>query len=136
MAPQGPAIWHRACVPTGMADEPSEPTPPKCENCDKLGAKVKTLEETVERLLKRIEELERAGKRQAGPFSKGDPKKNPKRPGRKPGSEYGRQGLRSKPEKIDEIVDVPLPAACPDCGSAVEEVRVAKQFQTDLPPVK
>ncbi|MCW8138462.1 MAG: hypothetical protein KIT58_06105 [Planctomycetota bacterium] len=53
-----------------MDEAAPPPPPPKCENCDKLAAKVKTLEETVDRLLKRIEELERAGKRQAGPFSK------------------------------------------------------------------
>ncbi|MCO5164843.1 MAG: transposase [Planctomycetes bacterium] len=76
-----------------------EPEPKKCDNCDRLTAKLKSLEETVDRLLKRIEELERAGKRQADPFSKGDPKKSPKRPGRKPGGEYGRQALRPRPER-------------------------------------
>lgn len=93
------------------------------------------LEETVDRLLKRIEELGRAGKRQAGPFSDF-------RPGRlgfffgSLGSENGRQSHRPWPEKVDEVVDVALPPECPDCGSEVEEVRVAEQFQTDLPPVK
>lgn len=136
MVGQGPALWHLACVGSAVDEAAPPPPPPKCENCDRLGAKVKALEETVDRLLRRIEELERAGKRQAGPFSKGDPKKNPKRPGRKPGSEYGRQSLRPRPEKVDEVVDVALPPECPDCGSEVEEVRVAEQFQTDLPPVK
>lgn len=98
--------------------------------------RVKELEEIVERLLKRVEELERAGKRQAGPFSKGDPKPNPKRPGRKPGSEYGRRAFREPPKHVDETIDVPLPAKSPCCGGKVEEVRVADQYQTDLPPVR
>lgn len=121
-----------------MADPAPEAAPPKpkCENCERLEAKVKSLEEQIDRLLKRIEELERAGKRQAGPFSKGDPKRNPKRPGRKPGGEYGRQAHRPRPAKVDEVVDVPLPPDCPDCGGEVEEIRVAEQFQTDLPPVQ
>lgn len=114
-----------------------EPKPaPKCENCDRLGAQVKTLQETVDRLLKRIEELERAGKRQAGPFSKGDPKPNPKRPGRKPGNEYGKRAFREPPKHVDETIDVPLPAKSPCCGGKVEGVRVADQYQTDLPPVR
>ena len=54
------------------------------ENAD-LRERVATLEDMVNRLLKRVDELERAGKRQASPFSKGDPKEKPKKPGRKKG---------------------------------------------------
>jgi regulator of replication initiation timing len=46
------------------------------------------LRERVEQLLARVRELERAGKRQAAPFSRNDPKPDPKRPGRKPGADY------------------------------------------------
>lgn len=116
---------------------------PKDEQIERLTAelaaeraRVKVLEETIERLLKRIEDLERAGKRQAGPFSKGDPKPNPKRPGRKPGKDYGNRAFRERPTNVDETFEVPLPANCPGCGGVVEEVRVADQFQIDLPPVR
>ena len=58
------------------------------ENAD-LRERVATLEDMVNRLLKRVDELERAGKRQASPFSKGDPKEKPKKPGRKKGGKCG-----------------------------------------------
>ncbi len=101
-----------------------------------LKKRVAFLEETVARLLKRIEELERAGKRQASPFSKGDPKPKPKRPGRKRGPDHGTHHRRPPPDNVDEVHDVALPQGCPDCGGALEEKRVADQFQTDLPPVE
>jgi transposase len=116
---------------------------PNCPGCQeaakkitKLEAKVKSLEETIERLLGRIDELERAGKRQAGPFSKGDPKPDPKRPGRKPGNDYGTQAFRVAPTEVDEVIPVRLPVCCPRCGGRVHRRRVAHQFQTDLPPVR
>ena len=43
------------------------------------------LEQTIRELQKRLEDLERTAKRQAAPFSKGEPKKKPKKPGRKSG---------------------------------------------------
>lgn len=112
------------------------PDDPTCSGCVALTAKVKALEEMVERLLARIDDLERAGKRQAGPFSKGDPKPNPKKPGRKPGDDYGTRAFRVAPEDVDEVIRVWHPAHCPGCGGRVHEVRVAEQFQTDLPPVR
>jgi len=80
-----------------------------------------------------IEELRRAGKRQAGPFSKGPPKPKPKRPGRKPGDDYGTHFSRSAPEQIDETYDAELPATCPHCGEAhTTETHTAEQFQTEV----
>lgn len=100
----------------------------------RLEEQVTAKEDTEKRLLARIDELERAGKRQASPFSKGDPKAKPKAPGRKPGEEYGTRRFRARPERVDEEIDVPLPESCPKCEGEVVEVRVAEQFQTDLPP--
>lgn len=91
-------------------------------------------EDTEKRLLARIDELERAGKRQASPFSKGDPKPKPKTPGRKPGEAYGTRRFRARPDRVDEEIDVPLPESCPECDGEVQEVRVAEQLQTDVPP--
>jgi hypothetical protein len=45
----------------------------------------------IAELERAVEELRRSGKRQAAPFSKGEPKDKPKRPGRKPGKKYGNQ---------------------------------------------
>jgi hypothetical protein len=44
-----------------------------------------------------LEDSRRGGKRQAAPFSKGDPKPAPKTPGRKSGDRHGRHGHRMAP---------------------------------------
>ncbi len=82
-----------------------------------------------------LEQARRQSKRQAAPFSKGPPKAQPKRPGRKPGSAHGRHGHRPAPppDRIDQILDAPLPAACPDCGGSIQPTEVAAQFQTEIP---
>lgn len=100
----------------------------------RLTAHVEQLTTRVEQLTKLLEEKTRSGKRQAAPFSKGPPKKNPKRPGRKPGDDYGRHHRRAIPDHVDETYDVPLPPACPECGSRdlVDEATLP-QWQTDLP---
>jgi transposase len=77
----------------------------------------------------------RQAKRQAAPFAKGPPKDQPKRPGRKPGAAHGRHGHRwpPPPEQVDEILEAPLPAACPDCGGPVQQAEVRPQYQTEIP---
>jgi transposase len=93
------------------------------------------LRELVAQLQKRIEELERSTKRQAAPFSKGEPKKNPKKPGRKSGDQHGEHAHREAPppERIDEILDAPLPEQCPHCSGPVVEDHLDQQFQTEIP---
>lgn len=88
----------------------------------------------VAQLAKLLEEQTRSGKRQAAPFSKGPPKQDPAKPGRKPGEDYGQHHRRAVPAHVDETYDVPLPGACPECGSRdlVDEVTLP-QWQTDLP---
>jgi len=82
-----------------------------------------------------LEASRRSGKRQAAPFSKGDPTGEPKRPGRKSGESHGRHGHRFAPVgPIDRELEAPLPTCCPHCGGEVELERVAEQYQTDLPP--
>jgi transposase len=94
------------------------------------------LHEHIERLKKELEAARRAGKRQAAPFSKGDPKKKPRRPGRKRGKSHGRHGHRKPPKHSDEILDAPLPISCPHCQGAIDEINVQSQYQTELPPVQ
>jgi len=55
-----------------------------------LGEEMATLRGENKALREALDESRRAGKRQAGPFSKGRPKDSPKKPGRKGGSGYGR----------------------------------------------
>jgi len=92
------------------------------------------LQQTIRDLQKRLEEVERSAKRQAAPFSKGEPKKNPKKPGRKRGENHGRHGHRPPPpEQVDETIEAPLPEQCPDCGGPTIEDHLDEQFQTEIP---
>ena len=86
-----------------------------------------------ERLRRLLEEALRASKRQAAPFSRHKPKAQPQKPGRKSGPKYGRRCRRPVPERIDEVVEVPLPAQCPRCGGGLEEGETVSQFQTEIP---
>jgi transposase len=83
----------------------------------------------------RLDQAQRQAKRQAAPFSKGPPKPQPKRPGRIAGKAHGRHGHRSPPgpAAVDEVLEAPLPAACPHCGGAVRRTGVAAQYQTEIP---
>jgi len=98
--------------------------------------RIEELETENRELRTALDEARRAGKRQASPFSKGEPKPDPKRPGRKRGKDHGRASFRGPPDHVDEIHDVPLPDRCPDCGTRPEEERIAHQYQTEVPRAK
>src|SRR5208337_3180072 len=66
-----------------------------------LKAANERLERRVQELLRALEEAQRAGKRQAAPFSRRSPKAHPAKPGRKAGAKYGRRCRRPIPEVID-----------------------------------
>jgi transposase len=85
-----------------------------------------------ERLGKALEEALRSLKRQAAPFSKGQPKSNPKRPGRKSGRDYGQRAFRPIPQRVDEQIAVGLPKRCPHCGGRVIHDSTHAQFQEDI----
>jgi transposase len=93
------------------------------------------LSERLRRLSAELEAARRAGKRQAAPFAKGEPAAEPRRPGRKPGVAHGGAVRREPPPGVDEIVQVPLPAACPACGGTLAPTGQSEQIQIDLPPV-
>ncbi len=94
------------------------------------------LRREIAELRRRLAEAERGQKRQAAPFSKGAPKSEPAKPGRKTGANYGAYRQRSRPKRVDEVIDVPAPRRCPDCGGTVDEGVVHDQFQTELPVVE
>ena len=100
-----------------------------------LRAESATLREENAALRKALDEARRAGKRQAGPFSRNNPKPNPKKPGRKGGSEYGAGSRRPAPDRIDLTVDVPCPLWC-SCGGQVKLEGVVRQYQTDIPRIE
>ena len=113
-----------------------------CPNCiilerrdAELEAEVRRLTALVAELTRKLEEALRAGKRQAGPFSKGPPKPEPKTPGRKSGAAHGEHAHRPPPDpnQIDEVHEARLPERCPGCGGAVIQTEVVDQFQTDIP---
>jgi transposase len=76
-------------------------------------------ERRIAHLKKIIEELRRGGKRQAAPFSKGEPKSDPQKPDRKPAERYGQRACRPVPEQVDETIEVTSPATCDVCTSLV-----------------
>jgi transposase len=98
-------------------------------------ATIDRLKTQLDKLAAALEEAQRSGKRQAAPFRKTDgPKAEPKKPGRKSGKRHGKHAHRTKPPKIDELYDVPLPDVCPHCGGVhVAETHVNTQYQTEIP---
>ena len=79
-----------------------------------------------------VEEVRRAGKRQAAPFSKGDPDPNPRRGGRRSGEQHGSHGHRPVPDHVDEEITVPVPDACPCCGGEVDHEDWVDQYQEEI----
>jgi transposase len=104
-------------------------------NRQSLQRRIHDLKAEIERRRRQLPAAIRAGKRQAVPFAKGQPKPNPRKPGRKPGNDYGTKDHRQppSPEQIDEVHEAPLPHVCPDCGGPLDETHVAQQFQVEIP---
>jgi len=83
-------------------------------------------------LKRRLEQAQRARKRQAAPFRRRERKSNPKKPGRKPGHPPAH---RPVPEHVEAEVDVPV-GPCPFCGGEVDEHGTDDQYVVDIPRVK
>lgn len=90
----------------------------------------------IAQLEKIIEELRRGGKRQAGPFSKGEPKSDPQTPGRKSGERYGKRACRPVPEQVDETIPVDGPWVCEFCQGPMQVAGEERQYQIDLPEIR
>jgi hypothetical protein len=82
----------------------------------------------------RVDELERASKRQAAPFRRLEKEKaaQPKRSGR-PAGHPGAHRLR--PPQIDHEVNVPL-EHCPHCACPLDDQRPLTQIIEELPPLR
>jgi transposase len=98
-----------------------------------LEEEIAQLKAELERLKGQLEKAERAGKRQAAPFSKGPPKANSKRRGRKAGHAPAH---RPRPERVDRTLEAELPPVCPACGGGLTNQRIEEQFVIDIPPVE
>src|SRR6202171_475107 len=102
---------------------------------ERLRQENERLQRELEEARASLDQAQRQSKRPAAPFSKGPPKPQPKKPGRKSGTAHGRHGHRlpPSPAAVDEILEAPLPDACPQCGGSVRETEVATQYQTEIP---
>ena len=102
---------------------------------ERLRQENERLQRELEEARASLDQAQRQSKRQAAPFSKGPPKPQPKKPGRKSGTAHGRHGHRlpPSPAAVDEVLEAPLPDACPQCGGSVRETEVATQYQTEIP---
>ena len=89
----------------------------------------------IERLRARVEELERAGKRQAAPFARRHWVERPKQPGRKCGQ--GKFVHRELPQvhPVHETKVAKL-QGCPACGGKLKEIHMHEQYVTDIPVVE
>lgn len=91
------------------------------------------LRREIDKLKEELDAARRAVARQAAPFSRGTRIAAPRRPGRKAGTAYGVRAHRAVPGQIDETYRAPLPPHCPHCAGAVHRIRVAAQYQEELP---
>jgi transposase len=101
----------------------------------RLAGENERLRARVARLEGELEEARRAAKRQAAPFSRGEPEQRPGRPGRRSGEERGRHGRREPPGEVDEEFDAALEDRC-ECGGGIVEERIEFQYQDELPELR
>jgi transposase len=96
---------------------------------------IERLQQMNNELRERVEELERAGKRQAAPFARRHWVERPKRPGRKRGQ--GRFTYRELP-KVHQVQETKIArlADCPECGGNLREIHQHEQYVTDIPVVE
>jgi len=99
---------------------------------ERLEKEKERLRQERDHLKEELELARRAAKRQAAPFSKGEPKAGPKPPGRKGGANYGPKVHRGIPLKVDEEFQALLPETSPCCGAEIDNRRVEDQYQTEI----
>ncbi len=98
----------------------------------RLSGENERLRGRVGKLEGQLEEARRAGKRQAAPFSRGEPKSARGRSGRRSGDDHGKHRHREPPGEVDEELDAPLVDRC-ECGGEIEHERSEFQYQDELP---
>ena len=99
---------------------------------ERLQRELERAKKENEQLHKDLELAQRATRRQAAPFSRGQLKSHPQSPGRKPGTAYGQHHRRPIPNHIDQEIQVAVPAQCPDCGGPLTVERVEMQYQEEI----
>jgi transposase len=119
--------------PQHIIDEQAREIERLREDLRRSEAERQRLRRENEQLKEELEAVRRTVSRPAAPFSRGTRVAHPRRPGRKAGPAYGRRGHRLPPTHIDETYEAPLPPQCPRCQHAVRPLRVARQYQEELP---
>ena len=101
----------------------------------RMGETIAALEIKVAQLEKRLAEAEGRNHPPAAPFRRTE-KERSKMPGRA-GRAKGHEGsFRSRPEQIDQKVDVSLAQVCPECGGRLGECKKHVQYIEEIPPVR
>ena len=110
---------------------------PKEREINELKRRLAEAYEMIRKLTEQMEELRRAGKRQAVPFARRDGQlvKKPRKRGRKAGQGEFKNREKPKEEEITETKKAEL-SGCPDCGGALEDVREQEQYEIDIPEIK
>lgn len=93
-----------------------------------LVRRLEALEREVAELKGKLEEARRAGKRQAGPFSKGAPKEQPRKPGQKDGHAAAHRAI---PEHVDRVKRARLASRC-ECGGRIVRDDEKAQYQIEM----
>jgi len=92
------------------------------------------LQKQLERLKAEVEELKRAGKRQAAPFARRKLIEHPKRPGRKAGQGKFSRREQPAPKRVDQTKRAQL-HGCPECGGRLSDIHKHEQYVADIPKV-
>lgn len=96
---------------------------------------IEKLKKQNELLQAEVEELKRAGKRQAAPFARRKLVARPKRPGRKAGQGEFSRREQPAPKRVDETKKARL-RGCPQCGSRLRDIHKHEQFVSDIPKIQ
>jgi transposase len=96
---------------------------------------IEKLKKQNELLRTKVEELERAGKRQAAPFARRKLVEQRKRPGRKAGQGKFAHRAKPSPKEVNETKVARL-HGCPECGGKLREIHKHEQYEVDIPPVE
>jgi transposase len=98
-------------------------------------ALMRKMEQQLERLQAEVEELKRAGKRQATPFARRKLVEKSKKPGRKVGQGQFTQRAKPMRKQIGQTKVARL-HGCPECGHRLNDIHKHEQYVTDIPVIR
>jgi transposase len=93
------------------------------------------LQKLLERMQVEVEELKRAGKRQAAPFARRKRVEHPKKAGRKAGQGQFSRREKPLPKQVDQTKKAKL-HGCPECGGRLKDIHQHEQYVSDIPKIR